>query len=142
MSMIAFFPTYDTPAPAAVPEQGAVRQHTVEEKVTVQQVPARTDMLKAEENWTWQELRDYVCSQIIALHGPFPRNAKKEYGIFNRFLNEHGTNGILVAKAAFEIYNGWWRGAPISINRFARGSDPYFVEPILGALAESGHIVV
>lgn len=139
MTMTAFFPTYGT---SAAPAPETRQAPAVEEKVTVQQVPTRTDMLTAEDDWTWQELRDYVCAQIIQRHGPFPRNAKKEYGIFNRFLNEHGANGILVAKAAFEIYNGWWRGAPISINRFARGSDPYFVAPILASLVESGQAVV
>lgn len=103
--------------------------------VTVEQVPSRTDLTVAEDSWTWQELRDYVCAQILTIHGPFPRDAKKEYGIFSRFLKQHGQDGIRVAKAAFEFYGGWWHGAPISVNRFTKGSDPYFVVPILERLA-------
>lgn len=115
-----------TPAKVAAP--------TVIETVTVEVIPSRTDLTMVESEWTWSELRDYVVAQIIQRFGPFPRDAKKEFGIFSRFLKENGVNGIRVAKAAFEIYDGWWNGAPISINRFTRGSDPYFVVPIVQRL--------
>lgn len=135
MTYIAFFPTTGTVAPKTpeVVEAAPV----VTQRVTVQQVPSRTDLTLDEQQWGWSELRDYVVAQIIAHHGPFPRDSKKEYGIFNRYFKEHGQAGIQVAKAAFEVYNGYWRGAPISINRFSKGSDPYFVEPILARLADA-----
>lgn len=128
----ALFPDYsrNQTATKAAPtsHQSAV---TVTQTVTVEPVQARRDLLAGEADWGWSELRDYVVAQIIERFGPFPRNSKKEYGIFNRFLNEHGERGILAARLAFEVYDGWWRNAPIAIERFAKGSDPYFVEPIL-----------
>jgi len=108
----------------------------IQSRVTVTPIASRTDLLAGEAEWTWQELRDYVVAQIEKAHGPFPRDAKKEYGIFSRFLREHGQDGIRVARFAFEKCDGWWNGAPISINRFAKGSDPYFVIPILQRLAD------
>lgn len=134
--LIAFFPTT---GPVAAKQQAPVEvAPVVTQQVTVEQVPSRTDLAREESQWSWQELRDYVVAQIIAKHGPFPRDAKKEFGIFSRYLRDHGQAGIAVAKAAFEMYDGYWRGAPISINRFSKGSDPYFVEPILARLTETG----
>lgn len=135
MSSTAFFPNL-TPAaaPATTTQVSSVQ---VSQVVTVNPVAARSDLLVEETKWSWQELRDYVVSQIEQRFGPFPRDARKEYGIFNRFLTEHGENGIRAAKAAFEIYDGWWNGAPISVNRFTRGSDPYFVTPILERLDDA-----
>lgn len=97
-------------------------------------VASRTDLIKPESQWTWQELRDYVCSQIEQKFGAFPRDSAKESGIFKRYMNDYGTEGVFVAKAAFEVYGGWWKGAPIRVTRFTKGSDPYFTEPILALL--------
>lgn len=133
--LIAFFPpTRGTIKPMATSTMKEAAP-TVTETVTVEVVPSRSDLTMAETEWGWSELRDYVVSQIIERFGPFPRDARKEYGIFSRFLNQHGVEGIRVAKAAFEVYDGWWNGAPISVNRFTKGSDPYFVGPILERLA-------
>lgn len=133
MSLVAFFPSAQSATQPEPATEVAVAP-TVVQKVTVQPVASRTDLLVEAEEWTWTELRDYVVSQIEARFGVFPRDAKKEFGIFSRFIKEHGTNGVLVAKAAFEIYDGWWKGAPIQITRFTKGNDPYFVAPILSRL--------
>jgi hypothetical protein len=108
----------------------------VRQTVEVTPVPTRSDLLTTQAEWSWQEFRDYVVSQIESLHGPFPRDSRKEYGIFNRFLTAYGQEGIAVARYAFEVCGGWWNSAPISINRFAKGSDPYFVLPILERLRD------
>ncbi len=133
--LIAFFPQTGTITPAPKTEQA--QAVAVVQQVVVEQVPSRSDMLTSEAEWTWQEIRDYVVSQIIRIHGPFPRDAKKEFGIFSRFIKTHGSDGVAVAKAAFEIYDGWWAGAPISVNRFTKNSDPYFVTPILERLRDA-----
>jgi hypothetical protein len=82
-------------------------------------------------DWSWQDLRDYVVSSIEAVHGPFPRNAIKESGIFKGFLNRWGDQSQVIAKRAFEVYGGMWAGAPISVYRFAKSSDEFFAKPIL-----------
>lgn len=106
----------------------------IKQQVSVTPVASRSDLLVETAEWSWQELRDYVVSQIEKVSGPFPRDSRKEYGIFNRFLKTYGQDAIAVARYAFEVGEGWWNGAPISINRFAKGSDPYFVLPILDRL--------
>lgn len=109
---------------------------TIVQTVTVTPIPSRTDLLTEESAWTWEELRDYVCGQIIDKFGPFPRDSRKEYGIFSRFLKEFGPDAIPIAKFAFEVQEGWWANAPISVTRFCRASDSYFAEPIRARLAE------
>lgn len=137
MSLIAFFPSTAASTTTPAPQAETVAAPVVVQTVTVQPVASRTDMLVADEHWTWTELRDYVVAQIESRFGAFPRDSKKEYGIFNRFIKDHGARGVLAAKTAFEVYDGWWNGAPISINRFAKGSDPYFVTPILARLDDA-----
>lgn len=124
--------------PSPTPQQSSTNTApTIVQKVSLEQTPSRTDLLADVDEWTWEELRDYVVAEIINRFGPFPRDARKEYGIFNRFLNEYGKDGIAVAKYAFgPVCDGWWAKAPISINRFCKGSDPYFVTPILERLAD------
>lgn len=130
-----------TPTSAAPNAQAAPSQTVapvVVQTVSVDHTPSRTDLLVNTAQWTWQELRDYVAAEIIARFGPFPRDARREYSIFNRFLTEHGQDGIAVARFAFgPVCDGWWGNAPISINRFCKKSDPYFVKPILARLAET-----
>ncbi len=110
---------------------------TVTQRVTIEQAPSRADLLVAAKDWTWAELRDYVASEIMIRFGAFPRDSRKEYGIFNRHMNTFGFDSIRIAEHAFgPVCEGWWGGAPISINRFCRASDPYFSTPILDRLNE------
>lgn len=86
--------------------------------------------------WNWITLRDYVISQIISICGPTPRQpAYKEQAIFEGFIRRHGKNDpslpTRIARYAFENAGGYWRNAPISVNRFCAASDPYFANPIV-----------
>lgn len=100
--------------------------------------PARTDLLVPESSWGWEQVRDYVVTQIVDRFGPFPRDSKREYGIFSRFTSTHGpVEAIRIARYAFEVCDGWWCGAPISVTRFCKGSDEYFSRVILNRLAEA-----
>lgn len=130
-------PQQQPQVPAQVVET-VVAAPVVVQRVAVQQTLNRSDLLANTESWTWSELRDYVVSQITERFGAFPRDARKEYGIFSRYFNEYGQDGIAVAKFAFgPVCDGWWGRAPISVNRFAKGSDPYFTQPILERLADT-----
>lgn len=105
---------------------------------TVQVHPAQerraTHLLKAPESWNWQDLQSYVASQIIAIHGPFPRDDRKEAGIFKGFVARHGEMAGPIAKYAFELADGMWMNAPIQVTRFCRGSDPWFADKIKARL--------
>lgn len=86
--------------------------------------------------WTWEELRDYVVTEIQSRGWQQPRNLKTEPSIFQRFKNKWGSQAGPIAQCAFTRYDGWWMGAPISINRFCKGSDPYFAEKIVQNLED------
>lgn len=100
--------------------------------VTAKHVPTggSKHVLKPVEAWGWEEVRDYVVSAIEARHGAFPRNFKTEGSIFKSFTNRWGAKAGLIAKVAFEEFDGMWKGAPIGVNRFTIGSDPYFAQPL------------
>lgn len=78
-------------------------------------------------NWNWSDLRDYIVTQIEKRHGPQVRDPKKESGICKGFISRWGIErSVAIAKAAFEVHDGMWRNAPISMTRFTKNSDPYF----------------
>lgn len=101
---------------------------------TVPTIQARSDLLTDAADWSWQQLRDYVVAQIIDRHGPFPRDAVKEAGVFKGFSARWGRQAGPIAVVAFETFHGVWRSAPIAITRFAKGSDPFFAAVIAARL--------
>lgn len=106
----------------------------VTEHVHTTPVPSATHVMAPVEEWGWEELRDYVVSSIEKTHGPFPRNMKTEHSIFKSFAKRWGSQAGPIARYAFEVSDGMWRGAPISVNRFCLNSDTWFAEPILARL--------
>lgn len=102
---------------------------------TVRTHESREHLLADESDWGWQALRDYVVSSIVDKFGPFPRNTNAEIGIFKAFKKRWGDDAILIAHAAFDVYDGYWQNAPISVTRFCLNSDPYFATPIAERLA-------
>lgn len=94
-----------------------------------------THLMAQPGGWDWEAMRDYVIGEIERRFGPSPRNPAKESGIFKGFINRHGS--VLaekIARAAFEVHNGMWRGAPIGIGRFSQNSDPYFASIIASTI--------
>jgi len=89
-----------------------------------------TDLAVDEGAWGWEQLRDYVVRKIEDAHGPFPRDFKKEHAIFKSFAARWGEKAASIAKYAFEVNGGYWRNAPIGVNRFTKGCDPYFAQII------------
>lgn len=110
-------------------------QVRVTEKVTVTAQPsaARAFLAKGAEQWTWQDLRDYVVTQIEQRFGVFPRDPRRESGIFKSFLARY-PQAPDIARYAFEVSDGFWMGAPVSVNRFCKGSDRYFGDVIIERL--------
>lgn len=85
----------------------------------------------------WRVLRDYVVEQITKYNGAFPRDTKKEKGIFTSFISRWGDKAMPIAKAAFEVHQGVWHNAPVRIQRFCINSDPYFACVIARTLGEA-----
>lgn len=108
----------------------------VTDEVTVVARPSesRAFVAKGEGAWDWSDLRDYVVVEIEKRFGAFPRDFKKEAGIFKAFLARHGEAASAIARYAFDVEDGMWAGAPISVTRFCKGSDPFFAEPIAARL--------
>lgn len=130
---------FAAPTTPAKPASTTVAAPAVVETVTVTPLPSqsRSHLLKARAQWGWQEVRDYVVTEIEARFGAFPRDAKKEYGIFSRFAKQYGERAGDIAAYAFETCDGWWLNAPVSVTRFCKGSDPYFGDRILQRLSEA-----
>jgi hypothetical protein len=137
MSLIDF--GFDATAPATVtrtqrrpaPAVTTVAPVVVE-TVTVVAKPSQAAgfVMRDEQAWGWQDLRDYVIREIEQRHGPQVRDPKKEAAIFKSFLTRWSDSAVAIAKAAFEVHGGMWRGAPISVNRFCLASDEYFAAVI------------
>lgn len=107
----------------------------VTERVVVRPSAATAYLATDTEQWTWSELRDYVVHQIETIHGPFPRDTIKENSIFKSFAKRHGDKATAIARFAFEIAGGYWKGSPITLIRFCKASDPYFASAIVTRLA-------
>lgn len=103
---------------------------TVTETVTVRPSQAAGFVMKPESSWGWQDLRDYVIREIEARHGASVRDPKKEASVFKSFLTRWPDQAVAIAKVAFEVHDGMWRNAPISVNRFCKASDEYFAAVI------------
>lgn len=85
---------------------------------------------RIEVNEEWRVLRDYVVEQVMKYSGSFPRDGAKEKAIFRSFLARWGDKAMPIARVAFEVHQGVWHNAPIRIQRFCIGSDPYFASII------------
>lgn len=87
------------------------------------------------EQWNWSDLRDYLITNIEAVHGPQVRDPRKEAGILKAFIARWGIEqAFVIAQAACEFYGCVWRNTPLTISRFAQGSDPYFAQVIADKL--------
>lgn len=109
----------------------------VEETVRVIHKPSTSRAYLGKAEWAWDDLRDYVVAQIEDRFGAFPRDSRKEAGIFKSFLARWGGQARPIAEYAFEVTDGRWGGAPISVNRFCKGSDEYFARVISARLVDS-----
>jgi hypothetical protein len=82
----------------------------------------------------WEKLRDYVVARIEAVHGPFPREPRRENTIFMAFYARWEDLALPIAKYAFEQAEGFWLGAPVSVARFEKASDAVFAMAIAAKL--------
>lgn len=111
-----------------------VEKEAQEVKAMVPPNESVTHLLIKPEAWGWEQLRDYVITQSEKQHGRQPRNPLKEKAIFQSFANRWGDKASAIAQFAFEVQKGVWHRAPITVNRFAKNSDPFFAEVIVEQL--------
>lgn len=91
--------------------------------------------MRPDAEWGWDDLRDYVIREIEKRHGPQLRDSKKEAAIFKSFMQRYPDKAVAIAKSAFgPVHDGMWRNAPIAIQRFCKGSDPYFADVLVQRL--------
>lgn len=80
---------------------------------------------------TAESLGAHILDQIAHYSGPqLPCYTADEIlrGFFERF---GPADGMAICAQAFEVHHGMWRGAPVTIQRFAPGQDSYFAIPLL-----------
>ena len=90
---------------------------------------------KRPEEWTADDVQAYVVSQIESRFGPFPKDPVRMASTFRAFCSRYGQNAGRIAAAAFEVYEGKWKGARIGWQRFCKASDQYFSQEILERLS-------
>lgn len=80
--------------------------------------------------WDWEALRDYIIERLEHRWGPQHRDPIKEAAIFRSFVKRWGAQSEAISRYVFEVADGIWMGTAVSINRWAKGSDPYFAAVI------------
>lgn len=126
--------------PATTIVTASDRPLSVVERASASIAPVQqAHLITSVDQWTWMDLRDYVVGSIVSRLGPIPRDDKREMGIFRGFVArwpavEGKVSAGRIAKHAFEDLDGWWRGSPVGIGRFAKASDPYFASVIADRL--------
>lgn len=115
----------------------------VQERITVvpaaapaSETPVRDPKhdVDASGSYEWERVRDYVVERILDVHGPFPRDVRKENTIFMGFAARWEGVAMDIARHAFEDAGGEWLGAPVSVARFHETSDPVFAAKIASML--------
>jgi len=100
--------------------------------VSVTEVSARLAALGSAGPGDWNEddLAFYIREEIGRLHGP-QLPCPGEDRILREFWQRFGSDGVLIARAAFEAMNGMYMGAPVTVRRFSSGHDDFFSLPVL-----------
>lgn len=126
---------FDTELDTAGTTRIVTRVPAATETFTTKPTEKRTHLIADDEHWTWENVRDYVLTSIEQRFGAFPRNGHREDATFKSFVERWGDQAPLIAKAAFEVFDGYWRNAPVSVTRFCKNSDPYFASVIAERLS-------
>lgn len=87
-------------------------------------------------------LDEHILGLIARYSGPqLPNYQTGE--ILGGFIQRHGPDNVMaICHQAFEVHQGMWRGAPVTIQRFQRHHDDFFAIPLLEeALGQRGRDV-
>lgn len=104
----------------------------VTEEVTVTPVSPELAALagKPDEEWTEADLALFITQETERLNGPQLPVADAA-GILSGFWSRYGHDAVRIARRAFEAHQGQWRGAPVTLRRFADSQDGFFAGPLL-----------
>lgn len=113
-----------------------------EEELSPQTQPTGTHynlafLFKDTDEWDWRDLRDFVVQRITLRGGTIESNPLRESGIFKSFLTRYGKNGPVIAKIAFDVFEGVWYDRTVTITSFCKAADEWFADPILRVIEES-----
>lgn len=118
-----------------IPADQAAVTRTAVPAITLTLAPLSPDqaarMARPAGEWTVGDVCAYVTEEMARIHGAqLPGGDPEE--ILASFCERRGIpQAALIARTAFEIYNGMWYGAPITIKRFTEGHDSFFSDPIV-----------
>lgn len=133
-------------APSKPVQEHRVEVPVVQEQVTVTPLPTPAPQPETApgipsfhvpplaSSLDWEKLRDYVVERIEAIHGPFPREPRRENTIFMAFQARWEGLALQIAQYVFEQAEGFWLTAPVSVARFERASDSAFAMKIAALL--------
>ena len=87
--------------------------------------------------WTAADVQAYICEEIERIHGP-QLPGSDAAAVLGAFCDRFGIPAaVRIARAAFEVYNGMWRNAPVTIRRFTAAHDDFFARQLLGVIPAS-----
>lgn len=82
-------------------------------------------------HWEWQQMLDYLSSEMTARFGASPIPRAQGAGVCKRFIKRWGPEASeQICRYAIDHLDGRWLNQPITIGRFSTKSDPFFAEPI------------
>ena len=89
----------------------------------------KTYLMKAPEDWAWQDLRDYVNDRHH--DETYDVSPEREASIFKSFIKRWPDGqAARIAKIVFTQYGGEWHGRAVSPVTFRKDNDPFFAEVI------------
>jgi hypothetical protein len=110
---------------------------TVTTRVTVTQVEQRKRYVgKADAEWGWEGLSDYVLAKLESRTGPIPERRTwndpevKIASVFKGFWRRWEDKAPAMARFAMEHCDGVVEGVTVSLTSFCAKSDPFFAKPI------------
>ena len=97
----------------------------------------KTYLLKADEDWDWRDLRDFVEDSYKSLPNNYACFPERESAIFKAFLRRYPDGkAVQIARYACKTLNGIWLGYAVTPISFRRDNDDKFANPILQLLGE------
>jgi hypothetical protein len=119
-------------APPGTAAPLAVSQRTSITPVSAGQAARAT---KPAHQWSPEDFAAFVTEEIHRACGE-QLPCRDAQGILTAFFGRFGAaDAVRIAKAAFELYGGFWAQAPVTVRRFADTHDDFFARPILEAVA-------
>lgn len=113
--------------PTDLDEMGVSSRVVSGVSITERRRPApKSHLASSHEDWTWEQLRDYLKANIsVEGYEPF-----KVASIVKGFMARWGGQAVAIAKYLIEDEEGVWAGHPVTITSFCKGSDLYVASPV------------